>query len=35
MATRVMVQGADVQKELDKVAKYYKNQVVKDYSLAE
>jgi arabinogalactan oligomer/maltooligosaccharide transport system substrate-binding protein len=35
MATRVMVQGADVQKELDKVATYYKNQVVKDYSLAE
>ncbi len=35
MATRVMVQGADVEKELDRVASYYKNQVVKDYSLAE
>jgi arabinogalactan oligomer/maltooligosaccharide transport system substrate-binding protein len=33
MATKVLIQNADVQKELDEVAKTYKNEVVKDYSL--
>ncbi len=33
MATKVLIQGADVQKSLDAVAKTYKNEVVKDYSL--
>jgi arabinogalactan oligomer/maltooligosaccharide transport system substrate-binding protein len=33
MATKVLIQNADVQKELDAVAKRYKNEVVKDYSL--
>ncbi len=33
MATKVLIQNADVQKELDAVAKTYKNEVVKDYSL--
>jgi len=33
MATKVLIQNADVQKSLDEVAKTYKNEVVKDYSL--
>ncbi len=33
MATEVLIQGADPKKALDKVAKTYKNEVVKDYSL--
>lgn len=35
MATRIMVQGADPKAELGKVATYYKNQVVKDYTIAQ
>jgi arabinogalactan oligomer/maltooligosaccharide transport system substrate-binding protein len=35
MATEVLIQGADVQKALDKVARTYKNEVVQDYSLPE
>lgn len=35
MATKVLIQGVDPQKALDAVAKTYKNEVVKDYSLAE
>lgn len=35
MATRILVQNANVQRELDRAAKTYKNEVVKDYSLAE
>ena len=33
MATKVLIQNADVEKSLDAVAKTYKNEVVKDYSL--
>jgi arabinogalactan oligomer / maltooligosaccharide transport system substrate-binding protein len=33
MATKVLIQGADVEKSLDAVAKKYKNEVVKDYNL--
>lgn len=33
MATKVLIQGADVKQALDAVAKTYKNEVVKDYSL--
>lgn len=33
MATKVLIQGADPKKSLDAVAKTYKNEVVKDYSL--
>jgi arabinogalactan oligomer/maltooligosaccharide transport system substrate-binding protein len=33
MATRVLVQGGDVQEALDTVADKYKNEVVTDYSL--
>lgn len=32
MATEVLIQGADVRKALDEVAKTYQNEVVKDYS---
>ena len=32
MATKVMVQGAEVQAALDAVARKYKGEVVKDYS---
>jgi arabinogalactan oligomer / maltooligosaccharide transport system substrate-binding protein len=34
MATKVLIQGADPKKSLDAVAKTYKNEVVKDYSLS-
>lgn len=33
MATKVLIQGADVQKSLDDVADKYKSEVVKDYNL--
>jgi arabinogalactan oligomer/maltooligosaccharide transport system substrate-binding protein len=33
MATKVLIQGADPKKALDAVAKTYKAEVVKDYSL--
>ena len=33
MATKVLIQGADVQKSLDEVADKYKSEVVKDYNL--
>ena len=33
MATKVLIQGADVEQSLDAVAKTYKNEVVKDYNL--
>ena len=33
MATEVLIQGADPKKSLDEVAKTYKNEVVKDYTL--
>ena len=33
MPTKVLIQGADPKKALDAVAKTYKAEVVKDYSL--